>query len=160
MANEQLRKLVAQGLQAMRAGSEVAKKATSEIDNDAKNPELKAALQQGNKTAETWAQRIERAAREAGDAPSKGNPVLEAHYKVSREIRQAAEDDLSRDLGIIASGQLALHYWIGSFGTQRTYAASLGMSQAQQDMESCLREAKQADEQMTAIAEKLLSGAR
>jgi ferritin-like metal-binding protein YciE len=157
MANEALRQLVAQGLQALRAGSEVAKKATSEIENDAKNPELKAGLQAGNKTSEIWAQRIERASSEVGGGPNRGNPVLEAHYKVSREIRQAANDDLSRDLGIIASSQLALHYWIASFGTLRTYAGSLGMKQAEQDLQESLREAKQHDEQMTALAEKLLA---
>jgi ferritin-like metal-binding protein YciE len=157
MANENLRQLVTQGLQALRAGSEVAKRATSEIDDDARDPELKSLLQTGNKTAQTWAQRIERATSEAGSGQSHGNPVLEAHYQVSREIRRAAPDDLSRDLGIIASGQLALHYWIAAFGTLRTYAGSLGLKQTQQDLESSLKEAKQHDEQLTGLAEKLLA---
>jgi ferritin-like metal-binding protein YciE len=83
--------------------------------------------------------------------------ILEAHYEVSRKIRQKAPDDMSRDLGIIAAGQLALHYWIAAFGTLGTYAASLGMSQTQQEMKTSLEEAKQADQQHTALAEKMLS---
>lgn len=156
MADQELKTLVAQGLQALKAGGEVAKKATGEIQNDASNPELQAALQAGNKTSEQWAQRITQALGETGGAEDTGNPVLEAHFEVSKKIRQKAPDATSRDLGIVASGQLALHYWIASFGTLRNYAAKLGMSQTEQGMAASLEEAKQADLQLTALAEKML----
>ena len=156
MADQELKVLVAQGLQALKAGSEVAKKATSEIQNDASHPELQAALQAGNKTSEQWAQRIAQALQEAGNAEDTGNPVLDAHYEVSKKIRQKAPNATTRDLGIIAAGQLALHYWIASFGTLRNYAAKLGMSQTEQSMAASLEEAKQADLQHTALAEKML----
>lgn len=156
MADQELKVLVAQGLQALKAGSEVAKKATSEIQNDASHPELQAALQAGNKTSEQWAQRIAQALQEAGNAEDTGNPVLDAHYEVSKKIRQKAPNATTRDLGIIAAGQLALHYWIASFGTIRNYAAKLGMSQTEQSMAASLEEAKQADLQHTALAEKML----
>ena len=64
MADQELKILVAQGLQALKAGSDVAKYATSEIQDDASHPDLKSALQAGNKTAEQWAQRITQALRE------------------------------------------------------------------------------------------------
>lgn len=156
MADQELKMLVAQGVTALKAGGEVAKKATSEIQNDATNPDLRAALQTGNKTAEQWAQRIAQALQETGSAEDVGNPVLEAHYEVSKKIRQKAADDMSRDLGIIAAGQLALHYWIASFGTLGNYAAKLGLSQTEQSMRTSLEEAKQADQQHTALAEKIL----
>ena len=156
MADQELKTLVAQGLQALKAGGEVAKKATGEIQNDASHPELKAALQAGNKTSEQWAQRITQALQEAGGAEDTGNSVLDAHYEVSKKIRQKAPDATTRDLGIIAAGQLALHYWIASFGTLRNYAAKLGMSQTEQSMAASLEEAKQADLQQTALAEKML----
>lgn len=158
MAN-QLKTLVAQGLQALQAGSEVAKQATSEIQNDASDPGLKSALQQGSQQAEQWAQRITRAIEEAGPEESPGNPILEAHYKVSQMIRQKAPDGTTRDLGIIAAGQLALHYWIAAFGTLRTYAEHAGMAQTGQDMQACLNEAKQADEQHTKLAEGIMANA-
>ncbi len=157
MADQELRTLVAQGLQALKAGGEVAQRATAEIENDARDPALKAALQVGNQTAEQWSQRIQRAISEAGPAEDTGNPILEAHHQVSQQIRQKAPDDLSRDLGIIAAGQLALHYWIAAFGTLRTYASALGMTHTEQDLQACLDEAKQSDQQHTDIAEKLLS---
>ena len=156
MADQELKILVAQGLQALKAGSDVAKYATSEIQDDASHPDLKSALQAGNKTAEQWAQRITQALRETGDAEDTGNPILEAHFDVSKKIRQKAPDAMSRDLGIIAAGQLALHYWIASFGTLGNYAAKLGLTQTEQGMRTSLEEAKQEDQQHTALAEKML----
>jgi ferritin-like metal-binding protein YciE len=159
MANEQLKVLIQQGLAALKAGSHVAARATDEIQNDARNPHLKAALDQGNETSKQWSERIERAIQEAGGEGEQQNPILEAHYQVSKKIRQQAPDDYSRDLGIIAAGQLALHYWIASFGTLRTYAGQAGLSQTEQDLQACLDEAKQADEQHTQIAEQIMGAA-
>ena len=157
MANESLKTLVQQGLAALKAGSQVAAKATADIQQDAKNPQLKSALDQGNETSKQWATRIDRALQEAGGGGQQENPVLEAHFEVSKKIRQQAPDDYSRDLGIIAAGQLALHYWIASFGTLRTYAAQAGLQQTQQDMQSSLDEAKRADEQHTQLAEQIMA---
>ena len=159
MANEQLKPLIQQGLAALKAGGQIAAAATAEIQNDARNPQLKAALDQGNETSKQWTARIERARQEAGGAGEQQNPIMEAHYEVSQKIRQQAPDDVSRDLGIIAAGQLALHYWIASFGTLRTYAGQAGLSQTEQEMQTCLDEAKQADEQHTQIAEQMMGAA-
>lgn len=153
---DQLKTLVAQGLQALKAGGEVAKRATAEIQNDVSDPGLKSALEAGNKTAEQWAQRVGRALAEAGPAEDTGNQILEAHYEVSKKIRQKAPDAMTRDLGIIAAGQLALHYWIAAFGTLRTYAAKAGMNQTEQDMQASLDEAKQADQQHTELAQTIM----
>ncbi len=156
MADQELKVLVAQGLQALKAGSEVAKTATSEIQNDASHPELRSALQAGNKTAEQWAQRVSQALQETGGAEDVGNPILDAHFDVSKKIRQTAPDAMSRDLGIIAAGQLALHYWIASFGTLATYAGQLNLMQTEQSMRASLEEARQADQQHTALAKQML----
>ena len=156
MADDNLKQLVTQGLAAMKAGSDVAAQATDEISNDAKHPALKAALEEGNRTSKQWAERVDRARQQTGDSAQQDNPILKAHYEVSRRIRQQAPDDTSRDLGIIASGQLALHYWIASFGTMASYTKHLGMEEAARDMKACADEAKQADEKMTGVAEQVL----
>lgn len=156
MANDNLKALVSQGLSAMKAGSDVAKRATDEIGNDATHPDLKAALDEGNRTSKQWAERIERAVQQAGGSDTGDNPVLEAHYEVSRRIRQHAADETSRDLGIIAAGQLALHYWIAAFGTMASYTGQLGMDDAARDMKSSADEARQADEKHTRLARQLL----
>ena len=71
-------------------------------------------------------------------------------------IRQQAPDDTSRDLGIIANGQLALHYWIAAFGTIRTYAAQIGMEETARAMQACLDEAKEGDTAHTTIAQRIM----
>lgn len=157
MDNDALKTLVAQGLTAMKAGSHVAAQATGEIQNDARHPELKAALETGNRVSQGWSQRIEQALQEVGGGAGEAkNPVLDGLYEVSRMIRRQAPDDASRDLGIIANGQLALHYWIAAFGTIRTYAAHLGMDETVRAMQASLDEAKEGDAAHTAIAQRIL----
>jgi ferritin-like metal-binding protein YciE len=157
MANDSLNILIQNGLAALKAGSKIAAEATADIQDDATDAQLKDALEQGNQQSKQWNTRIERSFEAAGGKGDEENPILEAHFKVSKKIRGEAKDDYSRDLGIITSGQLALHYWIASFGTLANYAKQSGLSQVEQDMKACLGEAKQADEQHTAIAEKILS---
>lgn len=156
MANESLKTLIQQGLAALKEGSKIAAEATDDLKDDVTNSQLKAALEQGNQQSKQWATRIDRSFEAAGGKGDEENPILEAHYKVSKIVRSNAEDDYSRDLGIIAAGQLALHYWIASFGTLQSYAAQSGLSQVEQDMKACLAEAKQADEQHTSIAKQIL----
>ncbi|UOG77495.1 ferritin-like domain-containing protein (plasmid) [Hymenobacter tibetensis] len=157
MDTNDLKQLIQDGLAAQQAGSQVAAKATDEILNDATHPALKQALEQGNQTAKEWASRIERAIAEVGGGEKQNNEILEAHYEVSKQIRAKATTDAVRDLGIIASGQLALHYWIASFGTVASYAASAGFTQTEQELKASVQEAKQADDQHTDIAQQILA---
>ena len=157
MADDNLKELVSQSLSAMKAGSDVAARATDDIAGDATHPELKAALEQGNHSSRQWADRIDRAMEQTGPGQQGDNKILEAHLEVSRLIRQQAPDAASRDLGIVAAGQLALHYWIAAFGTMASYLGALGMDGAAAEMKASVDEAKQADQQHTALAAKLLA---
>lgn len=156
MANEQLKQLIKKGFAAMKTGSEIASKATTEISDAAQHPKLKEALEKGSKTSEEWAERIERGIQEAGEGEQSNNAIIEAIGKVNQEIMKTAPDANSRDLGIIASGQIALHYWIASFGTMQSYAREAGLDQTEQEMKACLKEAKEADEEHTKIAEEIM----
>ena len=157
MDNAALKTLVGQALTAMKAGSHVAAQAIGEIGGDVRHPELKAALEAGNRVSQGWSQRIDQALQEAGGGGGEAkNPVLDGLYEVSRMIRRQAPDDTSRDLGIIANGQLALHYWIAAFGTIRTYAGHLGMEETARAMQASLDEAKEGDAEHTAIAQRIM----
>jgi ferritin-like metal-binding protein YciE len=158
MEEQGLKELIKKGFAAMKAGSNVAAEATSEIQNDAKSEELKKSLEEGNAHSKVWAQRIDRCLQEVGGSADEDNEILKAHYQVSKQIRQQASDDDSRDLGIIASGQMALHYWIAAFGTQVSYAEAAGLTNAQQEMQACLDEAKEADLKQTEIARTIIAG--
>ena len=159
MANEQLKQLIKDGLSAMKTDSETAAKATDAINNAAKDAQLKEALKKGNETSKKWAERIDKALQEAGSGEKKENPAIEGIGKVNQNILSSAPDDYSRDLGIIAGGQLALHYWIAAFGTMASYTEATGMKEAQQAMKSSAEEAKQADEEHTRIAKEMMEKA-
>ncbi|WP_019995434.1 DUF892 family protein [Aureimonas ureilytica] len=159
MSDQAIKTLVSQGLAAMKAGGKVAEKATADIQRDARDPDLKAALEEGNRTSTEWKRRMERAIDEIGGIEGIENQILQAHYDVSKEIRAKAEDDQSRDLGIIAAGQMALHYWIAAFGTMASYASRVGMTQLAQDMKTSVDEAKQADEAHNKLAAKIMQKA-
>ena len=151
-----LKELVAQGLRALKAGGDRAAEAADDVQDSATNEDLKQALEQGQKTAKEWQSRVQQAMQAVGASGDGENPVVDAVYEVSKKARQAADDDATRDLGIIASGQLALHYWIAAFGTMANYLGQLGESDAADAMSRSVDEAKKADEEHTRIAEQIL----
>ena len=153
---DNLKELVVQGLRALKAGGDRAAEAADDVQDSATNPDLKQALEEGQKTAKEWQSRVEQAMQQAGASGASENPVIDAVYEVSKKARQAADDDATRDLGIIASGQLALHYWVAAFGTMANYLGRLGMDDAADAMSRSVDEAKQADEEHTRIAEQIL----
>ena len=159
MANEQLKQLIKDGLSAMKTGSETAAKATDAINDAAKDPKLKEALKKGNETSKKWAERIDKALQEAGTGEKRDNPVIDGIGTVNQTILNSAPDDYSRDLGIIAGGQLSIHYWIAAFGTMASYTEAAGMSEAQQAMKTSAEEAKAADEEQTKIAKDIMGKA-
>ena len=156
MNEDNLRQLLADGLPALKAGGRIAADSADEIKSSASDAELKSLLETGNEKSQEWRARIERAMDEVGASGEGENPIMRAHYDVSKQIREAAPDDQVRDLGIIASGQLVLHYWIAAFGTMAAYAKQLGLEQTKQEMGSSMEEAKQADEQHTQLAERIM----
>ena len=157
MNQDSLRQLLADGLPALKAGGRIAAESADEIKSSASDSELKSLLETGNEKSREWQARIDRAMDEVGSSGEGENPIMRAHYDVSKQIREAAPDDQVRDLGIIASGQLVLHYWIAAFGTMAAYAKQLGLEQTKQEMGSSVEEAKQADEQHTRLAERIMS---
>lgn len=157
MSPDSLRQIVTDGLPALLAGTRIAAGTADDVQNDATDPGLKAALTQGEETTEQWQARIERAIGEAGATdPDGDNAIVRAVCEVAAKIRTAAPDSTSRDLGIIASGQLALHYWIASFGSMDAYAEQAGLSQTASEMSRCADEAGEADKAHTALATQIL----
>lgn len=156
MEKNSLTQLIKKGLGAAKKGCEIAATESSQIQNDVQHPHLKASLEHGHKTSKEWAKRIDHALQEVGGSDEQENRIVEANVEVCREIRQQASDETACDLGIIAGCQLALHYWIASFGTLKTYAAHAGLKQTAEHMEKCAEEAKQSDEELTRIAFEML----
>ena len=157
MNEDNLKQLLADGLLALKAGGRIAAESVDEIKGSASDSELKSLLEEGNEKSREWRERVNRAMDEVGASGEGENPIMRAHYDVSKQIREAAPDEQVRDLGIITSGQLVLHYWIAAFGTVAAYAKQIGLEQTKQEMGSSMEEAKQADEAHTKLAERIMS---
>ncbi|WP_062018575.1 DUF892 family protein [Aureimonas sp. AU4] len=159
MSDHAMKMLIAQGLAALEAGGKVAKLAIDEIERDAKDASLCAALAQSRRTSATWRHRIDEAVQEVGGVDEVENPILQAHYDAARKLRQGAEDDLSRDLGIFASHQLALHYWMAAFGTMKSYASQAGLGKVEQNMLFCLDDTQNAQRAQANLARTIMQQA-
>lgn len=155
--NQDVKTMLQDAVMALQAASASGAEVTSKIAAQAGNPELKELLQHGSRHSAEWRERMSRIAGDlgAGGQAGQGNPVVDAIQQVGGKIIGKASDPTARDLGIIASGQLALHYYIAAFGTMAAYAKSLGMQDAAQTIHQCLQEARQGDERYSELAAKI-----
>ncbi len=156
-AKQDVTTMLRDAIMAVQAASASGREAASKIEEQAQHAELKQALQEGSRYAETWRERLASAAAKMGSgaAAGEGNPIIDAIQQVGGKIIHTTKEPTARDLGIIASGQLALHYYIAAFGTMAAYAKMLGMEDVAGTIHECLREAKQGDERYTQLAAKL-----
>jgi ferritin-like metal-binding protein YciE len=72
--------------------------------------------------------------------------------KEGDEIMKETEEGAMRDAGIITACQKVEHYEIASYGTLRTFADTLGISNAASLLEEILNQEKSADEALSRLA--------
>jgi ferritin-like metal-binding protein YciE len=62
-----------------------------------------------------------------------------------------------RDAGLIAAANRVEHYEIAAYGSARTFADILGLSEAAALLEQTLQEEKKADQKLTQLAESMVN---
>jgi len=62
-----------------------------------------------------------------------------------------------RDAGLIAAANRVEHYEIAAYGSARTFADILGLSEAASLLEQTLQEEKKADQKLTQLAESMVN---
>jgi ferritin-like metal-binding protein YciE len=62
-----------------------------------------------------------------------------------------------RDAGLIAAANRVEHYEIAAYGSARTFADMLGLSEAASLLEQTLQEEKTADQKLTKLAESMIN---
>lgn len=84
-----------------------------------------------------------------------GGETCEAMQGLIKEgekmVKKDADNDV-KDAGLIASAQRVEHYEIAAYGTVRTFAQRLGMSEAAELLQETLDEEKNADTKLSNIA--------
>ena len=143
MQAELLRHLTQQGIQAVQAACKMGQEATKKVEGMVTAPELKEYLQRGNERTRQWTERLSQVQQTTHGTNEEGdNPIIRAHQEVADRIAEHARDPQERDLGLIASGQLALHYYIAAFGTLASYVDAMGEKEAASLLKQCADEAK------------------
>lgn len=158
MASEALRSLFNQGLQAVYDAEKQGLAVAPEVADAASTAELRGMLQTLTQQGERQVQRLEEALSKAGVTQSGiKNVIAEGIIAGGKQIMDSAPDSMSRDAGIIASAQIALHYYLAAYGTLRSYAQVLGETEVADLCQQNLDERKQQDQQFTQLAEQVIN---
>jgi ferritin-like metal-binding protein YciE len=129
----------------IKALPKMAKKATS--------PELIDALENHLTETEGQVRKLEQVFDILGKrAQGKKCEAMAGILKEGEEVMKESEEGAMRDAGIITACQKVEHYEIASYGTLRTFADTLGISNAASLLEEILEQEKSADETLTRLA--------
>lgn len=126
----------------------MAKKATSE--------DLVVAIENHLVETEAQVKKVEQVFDIIGKkATAKKCEAMAGLLKEGEEIMDETEEGAMRDAGIISASQKVEHYEIATYGTLRTFAQTLGLTEAAMLLEEILEEEKNADSTLTTVAESI-----
>jgi len=130
-------------------------KALPRMAKGATSGELRSAIETHISETENHVMRLEQVFGILGkSAQSKKCDAMEGLVEEGKNILEDTEvGTMTRDAGIIAASQKIEHYEIASYGTLRTLANVLGLSDAAGLLEQTLEEEKRTDVNLTTIAE-------
>jgi len=128
-------------------------KALPKMAKNATAPALVEAIENHLAETEEQVSKVEQVFEIIGKkAVAKKCEAMAGLVKEGEEIMKDTEKGPQRDAGIISAGQKVEHYEIASYGTLRTFAETLGLSDAVQILEEILEEEKNADSKLTEVA--------
>lgn len=103
---------------------------------------------------EVHVERLDQVFELIGKAPrGKTCPAIDGIIEEGEEIMKEAETDTVRDAGMLAAAQAVEHYEITRYGTLKSWAQKLGMSEAAKLLDATLKEEKTTDMKLTDLAE-------
>ena len=154
---ESVRGLFARGLRHVYSAHRQGAGQAAEHRDLASRPELREALDRGVRENAEQAARLEQVFRLAEHAAEAvPDQAMQGIIDDGKAATAEAADPVARDQQLIASGQLAAHYYLAQYGTLHSYALSLGLDDAAKLLEQTLDETRRADEGFTALAHRLL----
>ena len=125
-------------------------KMTKATDSD----ELRQAFEQHCTETDGQIQRLEQVFEQIGKrASGKTCEAIQGIIAEGQEIMEEYAESDALDAGILASAQAIEHYEISRYGTLKSWAQQLGMTEAVTLIEETLAEEKKTDQLLTQIAE-------
>lgn len=128
-------------------------KAIPKIVKNVSSEELVDLIQDHLGETESQVEKVERVFQSFGKkAVEKKCEAMDGLIKEAEEIMRTSDKGAMRDAGIIAAIQKIEHYEIATYGTLRSFAQTLGLTESTALLEGILKEEKDADEKLTEIA--------
>jgi ferritin-like metal-binding protein YciE len=131
-------------------------KALPEMEEAAHSADLKVAFNEHRLQTATHVQRLE-AIFETLNQPAKGK-TCKAMKGLIAEAKQHIKEKATsavKDASLIAAAQRVEHYEIAGYGTARTFAATLGYTEATELLQQTLAEESATDQRLTQLAQGL-----
>lgn len=155
MALNSMQDLAIYKLQAIYDAEQQALQAYPQIMDAVTSPELKQGLQQHMQQTQQQVQRLEQIFQQLGQTPRSQPCVsMQGLIQEAQQLIQQGGAPEVLDAAIIGAAQAIEHHEIAAYGTARTMAQQLGMTEAAQLLEQTLDEEKQTDAKLTTLAEQ------
>jgi len=120
----------------------------------AQSQELKAAFEKHETETEEHVARLEKVFKEIDETPrSKTCDAILGIIEEGQEVMKEFKGAPALDAGLLAAAQAVEHYEIARYGTLKTWAKELGLSQSVKLLEATLSEEKRTDDTLTELAE-------
>jgi len=146
MFHEHLRDIYYAERKILRTLPKMARAATSK--------ELKAAFEKHRGETETQIERLQQVFELLGKrAQGKTCPAIDGILEEGEEVMETYKDSPALDAGLIAAAQAVEHYEMARYGTLRSWAGVLGMTEAEELLQATLAEETATDEALTSLAE-------
>jgi len=117
----------------------------------AHSADLKAAFEKHETETEGHVERLEKVFEEI-DASSRGKTCEAIKGKEGQEVMKEYKGAPALDAGLLAAAQAVEHYEMSRYGTLRTWAQELGLTQSVTLLDTTLAEEKRTDETLTQLA--------
>jgi len=125
----------------------------------ASSEELKSAFEEHLEQTKEQVKRLDRVFKSIGEKPQgKTCEGMQGLLKEGEKIIAEIPKSPVLDAAIIGAAQKVEHYEISGYGTARTMAEMLGQQDAAELLEETLEEEKATDDNLTEIAESIMSG--
>jgi ferritin-like metal-binding protein YciE len=124
----------------------------------AQSRELQAAFEKHEAETETQVERLEEAFKELEEAPrGKTCDAIVGIIEEGQEVMKEYKGMPALDAGLLAAAQAVEHYEISRYGTLRTWAEELGLTQSVKLLDATLAEEKKTDANLTKLAESAVN---
>jgi ferritin-like metal-binding protein YciE len=133
-------------------------KALPKMIKAASHEELAATFSEHLRVTERQVERLEKIFADLDESPRGKKCVgMEGLIEEAQELLKEKPDPDVLDAGLIAKAQHVEHYEIAGYGTVRTYAEQMGLTQHAELLQQTLDEEGEADKRLSALAESSIN---